>query len=94
LWLLSAGDLIGFSTTKILTLKATVYLLTWNGLRPSPQQNTVHVPQQTNTQDGNYQCKIYTVPKLRALTKSFKTYARPEALIMVVIKIPVLEHAL
>jgi hypothetical protein len=52
------------------------------------------IKHQINTQDGNYQCKIYNVPKLRALTKLFKTYARSEALIMVVIKIPVLEHAL
>jgi hypothetical protein len=92
--LLSAGDLICFNTTTIFTLKATLYLLTWKGLRPSPQPNTVYVPEQTNTQYGNYQCKIYTVPKLRVLTKSFKTYARSEALIMVVIKIPVLEHVL
>jgi hypothetical protein len=47
-----------------------------------------------NAWDGNYQCKIHTVPKLRALTKLFKMYARSEALIMVIMKIPVLEHAL
>jgi hypothetical protein len=54
----------------------------------------VHVPKQTHTWDGNYQCKIYTVPKLRALTKLFKTHAISEALVMVIMKIPVLEHAL
>jgi hypothetical protein len=61
---------------------------------PSAQPNTVHVPEQTNTRNGNYQCKLYTVPKLRALTKLFQMYARSEALIMVIMKIPVLEYGL
>jgi len=61
---------------------------------PSPEPNTMHVPEQTNIWNGNYQCKIYTVPKLMALTKLFKMYARYEALIMVIMKIAVLEHAL
>jgi len=95
LWLLRAGDLICFNTTKILILKATVYRPTWIGPAGDPNHNqTLHVPEQTNTRDGNYQSKIYTVPKLRALTKLFKTYATSEALIMVIRIIPVLERAL
>jgi hypothetical protein len=35
----------------------------------------------------------FTVPKLRVLTKLFKMYARSEALIMAIMKIPVLEHS-
>jgi hypothetical protein len=39
------------------------------------------------------QCKIYTVQKLRALTKLFKINAKSVALIMVTMRIPVLDHA-